>query len=182
MKKKLISLLQRKRHIVALSTILMTFIVMSCLFIDSVDITQMIDGKAVNYAKAGTTATFKMHGHIKVQGDPRNDKRLVFGFLAPKSWNLAQNARVSYTEDTFDPNIGEQNMTLDNHGDFFEGSISCTFADTVDGHFHLTRAVQNTGYRIGSSHTQVVVTVSRKYGIIDAVYMVDQVFYFSTIF
>lgn len=39
MKKKLISLLQRKRHIVALSTILMTFIVMSCLFIDSVDIT-----------------------------------------------------------------------------------------------------------------------------------------------
>ena len=50
MKKKLISLLQRKRHIVALSTILMTFIVMSCLFIDSVDITQMIDGKAVNYA------------------------------------------------------------------------------------------------------------------------------------
>ena len=106
MKKKLISLLQRKRHIVALSTILMTFIVMSCLFIDSVDITQMIDGKAVNYAKAGTTATFKMHGHIKVQGDPRNDKRLVFGFLAPKSWNLAQNARVSYTEDTFDPNIG----------------------------------------------------------------------------
>ena len=112
MKKKLISLLPRKRHIVALSTILMTFIVMSCLLIDSVDITQMIDGKAVNYAKAGTTATFKMHGHIKVQGDPRNDKRLVFGFLAPKSWNLAQNARVSYTEDTFDPNIGEQNMTL----------------------------------------------------------------------
>ena len=44
----------------------------------------MIDGKAVNYAKAGTTATFKMHGHIKVEGDPRNDKRLVFGFLAPK--------------------------------------------------------------------------------------------------
>ena len=112
MKKKLISLLQRKRHIVALSTILMTFVVMSCLFIDSVDITQMIDGKAVNYAKAGTTATFKMHGHIKVEGDPRNDKRLVFGFLAPKSWNLAQNARVSYIEDTFDPNIGEQNMTL----------------------------------------------------------------------
>ena len=37
MKKKLISLLQRKRHIVALSTILMTFIVMSCLFIDSVE-------------------------------------------------------------------------------------------------------------------------------------------------
>ena len=41
MKKKLISLLQRKRHIVALSTILMTFVVMSCLFIDSVDITLM---------------------------------------------------------------------------------------------------------------------------------------------
>ena len=68
MKKKLISLLQRKRHIVALSTILMTFIVMSCLFIDSVDITQMIDGKAVNYAKAGTTATFKSQGDFCIGG------------------------------------------------------------------------------------------------------------------
>ena len=112
MKKKLISLLQRKRHIVALSTILMTFVVMGCLYIDSVDIAQIIDGQAVNYAKAGTTATFKINGHISVAGEPRNDKRLVIGFLAPKSWNLAQNAKVSYTEDTFDPNIGEQNMTL----------------------------------------------------------------------
>lgn len=41
----------------------------------------MIDGKAVNYAKAGMTATFKMHGHIKVEGDPRNDKRLCFRFF-----------------------------------------------------------------------------------------------------
>ena len=112
MKKKLISLLQRKRHIVALSTILMTFVVMGCLYIDSVDIAQIIDGQAVNYAKAGTTATLKIYGHISVAGEPRNDKRLVIGFLAPKSWNLAQNAKVSYTEDTFDPNIGEQNMTL----------------------------------------------------------------------
>ena len=73
-------------------------------------------------------------------------------------------------------------MALDNHGDFFESSISCTFANTVDGNFHLTRTVQDTGYRIGSSHTQVIVTVSRKYGIINAVYMVNQVFYLGAIF
>ena len=107
MKKKLISLLQRKRHIVALSTILMTFIVMSCLFIDSVDITQMIDGKAVNYAKAGTTATSKCMDTLRFK-ETHAMTNACFGFLAPKSWNLAQNARVSYTEDTFDPNIGEQ--------------------------------------------------------------------------
>ena len=47
MKKKLISLLQRKRHIVALSTILMTFIVMSCLFIDSVRSEERRVGKRV---------------------------------------------------------------------------------------------------------------------------------------
>ena len=111
MKKKLISLLQRKRHIVALSTILMTFVVMSCLFIDSVDITQMIDGKAVNYAKAGTTATFKMHGHIKVEGDPRNDKRLVFGFLAPKSWNIRENTTVTYTATGLEDGVTPYSMS-----------------------------------------------------------------------
>lgn len=89
MKKKLISLLQRKRHIVALSTILMTFIVMSCLFIDSVDITQMIDGKAVNYAKAGTTATFKMHGHIRFKETHAmtNDLFSVFWLLRVGIWH-----------------------------------------------------------------------------------------------
>ena len=46
MKKKLISLLQRKRHIVALSTILMTFVVMGCLYIDSVDIAQLMQRPA----------------------------------------------------------------------------------------------------------------------------------------
>lgn len=98
MKKKTTSLLQRKRHIVALFTLLIVFVVTGCLFIDSVDITQEVDGQLVDYAKAGTVATFKINGHIDVNGDPRNDKRLVVGFCAPKSWNLAQNAKVTYTE------------------------------------------------------------------------------------
>lgn len=110
MKKKIISLLERKRHIVALFTFLMTFVVMGCLFIDSVDITQEVDGQLVNYSKAGTVATFKINGHIDVNGDPRNDKRLVVGFCAPKSWNLAQNAKVTYTQNFED--IGEQEMTF----------------------------------------------------------------------
>ena len=37
MKKKTTSLLQRKRHIVALFTLLIVFVVTGCLFIDSVD-------------------------------------------------------------------------------------------------------------------------------------------------
>ena len=112
MKKKTTSLLQRKRHIVALFTLLIVFVVTGCLFIDSVDITQEVDGQLVDYAKAGTVATFKINGHIDVNGDPRNDKRLVVGFCAPKSWNLAQNAKVTYTENTFDPDAGEQEMTF----------------------------------------------------------------------
>ena len=79
MKKKTTSLLQRKRHIVALFTLLIVFVVTGCLFIDSVDITQEVDGQLVDYAKAGTVATFKINGHIDVNGDPRNDKRLVVG-------------------------------------------------------------------------------------------------------
>ena len=112
MKKKTTSLLQRKRHIVALFTLLIVFVVTGCLFIDSFDITQEVDGQLVDYAKAGTVATFKINGHIDVNGDPRNDKRLVVGFCAPKSWNLAQNAKVTYTENTFDPDAGEQEMTF----------------------------------------------------------------------
>ena len=66
MKKKTTSLLQRKRHIVALFTLLIVFVVTGCLFIDSVDITQEVDGQLVDYAKAGTVATFKINGYIDV--------------------------------------------------------------------------------------------------------------------
>ena len=48
MKKKTTSLLQRKRHIVALFTLLIVFVVTGCLFIDSVDITQEVDGQLVD--------------------------------------------------------------------------------------------------------------------------------------
>ena len=73
-------------------------------------------------------------------------------------------------------------VALDNHRDFFKRSVSGTFADTVDGNFHLACTIQNTCNRIGSGHTQVIVAVSGKDCIFNAVYMVYQVFNLSPIF
>ena len=119
MKKKLISLLQRKRHIVALSTILMTFIVMSCLFIDSVDITQMIDGKAVNYAKAGTTATFKMQpGRTGVNMTAETTLRIARNFsnviaIKEASGNITQmDDIIKNKPDNFNVISGDDGITF----------------------------------------------------------------------
>ena len=73
-------------------------------------------------------------------------------------------------------------MALDDHCYFFKCCISGTFTDTVDSHFHLTGAIQNTGDRIGCCHSQVVVAMSWKNGSVNTVYMVNQIFDFSTIF
>ena len=73
-------------------------------------------------------------------------------------------------------------MTLDNHRDFFESSISRTFADTIDCHLYLTCPIQNTRYCISCCHSQIVMTVGRNDCVIDAIYMVNQIFNLSTIF
>ena len=73
-------------------------------------------------------------------------------------------------------------MTLDNHCDFFESGISSTFADTVNGHLYLTGSIQNTSNRICCCHSQIVMTVSRKNRVINAVYMINQIFNLCTIF
>ena len=73
-------------------------------------------------------------------------------------------------------------MTLDNHSDFFECSVTGTFTDTVNCNFHLTGTVQDTCYSVCSCHTQIVVAMSRDNCIINTVYMVNQVFNLGTIF
>ena len=69
--------------------------VTSCVFLDSVSITQIIDGRECDYAIAGTEATFTMEGHINSQADVSNTN-FVIAILAPKTWNVAKYAKVTY--------------------------------------------------------------------------------------
>ncbi|HOK35644.1 MAG TPA: DUF4961 domain-containing protein [Paludibacteraceae bacterium] len=68
-----------------------------CVFIDSVSILQIQeDGTQAPRTKAGSVATFILTGHINCQED-HGDVQFIFSFLAPKSWNVRQNATVTYT-------------------------------------------------------------------------------------
>ena len=51
-------------------------------------------------------------------------------------------------------------MCLEYHGNLLQRSVTCTLTDTVDGNLNLTGSAQHTGNGIGSSHTQVVMTMS----------------------
>ena len=44
-------------------------------------------------------------------------------------------------------------MTFQNHGDLLEGGVTSPFADTVDGHLHLSRTCQHTIQSVGCRHT-----------------------------
>ena len=52
---------------------------------------------------------------------------------------------------------------LEYHGHLLERCVASTLAYAVDGHLHLSCAVQHTCYGVGCRHTQVVVAVGREY-------------------
>lgn len=72
--------------------------VTGCVFLDSVSITQIIDGRECDYAIAGTDATFTLNGHIDCATDVSNTN-FVVAILAPKTWNVAKYAKVTYRWD-----------------------------------------------------------------------------------
>ena len=69
--------------------------VTGCVYLDSVSVTQIIDGRECDYAYAGTEATFTMNGHIECAED-HSGVKFVMAFLAPKTWNVARYAKVTY--------------------------------------------------------------------------------------
>ena len=72
-------------------------------------------------------------------------------------------------------------VAFQNHGHLFERSISGTFANAVDGNFHLPGAVQYSGNGVGCCHTQIVVTMSGNDSILNALYIFKQVFDFISV-
>lgn len=67
-------------------------------------------GEMVAYIKAGEIATFTFSGEINIDGDASNETFIV-GFLAPRSWNVRQNAIVTYREDRYETEV-DHKMTV----------------------------------------------------------------------
>ena len=66
-------------------------------------------------------------------------------------------------------------VALQDHGDFLERCITRTLTDTIHGHLHLAGTIQYTLQGIGSSHTEIVVTVGRDACLLDAIHMLHQI-------
>ena len=58
----------------------------------------------------------------------------------------------------------EIRVALKCHYHLFERCVAGTFANTIDGNFHLTGTINHTGYGVGGGHTQIVVAVCAQYG------------------
>lgn len=95
--------LQKKHRIEAYFLLVLSLIVIGCSFlINEVNVKQENeDGEMVAYIKAGEVATFTFSGEINIDGDSSNETFIV-AFLAPRSWNVGQNATVTYIEDKYE--------------------------------------------------------------------------------
>ena len=73
-----------------------SLIVLGCVYIDSISIMQIQeDGTEAPFAKAGSTATFTVKGHIN-SDEEHAAVQFVVAFLAPKSWNVRNHSEVTY--------------------------------------------------------------------------------------
>ena len=72
-------------------------------------------------------------------------------------------------------------VALQYHGNLLERRVTGTLTDTVDGHLYLTGTSHHTIEGVGSSHTQVVMTVSRDNSLINVLHVLHQIFDFLII-
>lgn len=103
-----------KKHKVKASFLLvLSLVVFGCSFlIKDVNVKQENEaGEMVAYIKAGEVATFTFSGTISIEGDASNETFIV-AFLAPRSWNVRQNATVTYKEDRYNPEINNRMIAM----------------------------------------------------------------------
>lgn len=94
--KKITNNINKKRIAIFSFSAAFVLFLIGCVYLDSVSITQLQDdGTMTAKAKAGSTATFTVTGHINCAED-HTSVQFIFSFLAPKSWNVRQNAKVTY--------------------------------------------------------------------------------------
>lgn len=102
----------RKHKVKAFLMLVLCLIVIGCSFlIKDVNVKQENEaGEMVAYIKAGEMATFTFSGEINIEGTATNET-FIMGFLAPRSWNVSQNATVTYREDRYETNV-DHRMTV----------------------------------------------------------------------
>lgn len=111
-KEKLMKYKFGKHKVKAFFMLVLCLIVIGCSFlINEVNVKQENEaGEMVAYIKAGEVATFTFSGEINIDGSASNETFIV-AFLAPRSWNVSQNATVTYREDRYEPEV-DHRMTV----------------------------------------------------------------------
>ena len=103
----------KKHRIKIFFLLVLSLLVFGCSFlIKEVNVKQENEaGEMVAYIKAGEIATFTFSGEINIDGDASNETFIV-GFLAPRSWNVRQNAIVTYREDRYETEVDHKRYEL----------------------------------------------------------------------
>ena len=88
--------MKRKLKYLGLMAVACIAFMTACMYLDSISIDQpQEDGTMAPQIKAGEVATFKINGYVAPNADQKS--RFVVAMLAPRGWNIAQNAEVSFT-------------------------------------------------------------------------------------
>ena len=90
--------------------LLLTIIVIGCVYLDRVSVNQGTEKDPIYWAKAGEIATFTMEGHIACAEDHGN-VRFIAALLAPKSWNIRENTTVTYTATGLEDGVTPYSMS-----------------------------------------------------------------------
>ena len=113
--KKIINALKSHGAQVFLLVCLISFSADRCVFIDEFHIEQYdLNGDELYYAQANTEAIFTLKGHIQCRTTDNNGvtTNFVMAFLAPKSWKMADNAKVTYKCDLASDHDELMNMSV----------------------------------------------------------------------
>lgn len=95
--------MKKSYKILLASAAVLVAVLFSCVYLDGINVDQkQPDGTFAPAIGGGEVATFVVNGHIERAGNPGDDEAaqggysLIFSVLAPKSWNLRDNAQISY--------------------------------------------------------------------------------------
>lgn len=105
--------MKKKIKLLSLSALAFLVLLVACVYIDSVDVNQVQpDGTVAPRVQAGDTAVFKVKGHLDIKENVSEGDQLVVAVLAPKCWNLRENATASYHANVLLDETEEQTMSL----------------------------------------------------------------------
>ena len=72
-------------------------------------------------------------------------------------------------------------MTFEDHGHLLEGCVARPLSDAVDGDLHLSGSIEYSAHGVGCGHTEVVMAVGGKDGVLNPIDMVAEVFDFLSV-